>query len=350
MKHMPEQPGGSAPLGRILVTGGAGFIGSHFVRRILNCHDVQQVVVLDALTYAGSLTNLDGVLDDPRLTFVEGNVLDAELVDALVADADAVVHLAAESHVDRSFSQAGTFLSTNVLGTFTLLDAVMRHRVGRMVAVSTDEVYGTWLTGAAAESAVLNPTVPYAASKAAADLIALAYHRTHGVPVCVTRASNNYGPGQHPEKLIPAAVTALLKGREVLLHGDGGHVRNWLHVADHCAGLELALRHGVPGEVYNLGGGTDLTNNELVGMLLDLCGAGWDRVRYVPDRQANDAKYSIDCTKAAARLGYAPSRDLADGLAETVDWYRHHTERWAPAERSPQASLPRIRLATGAEA
>lgn len=231
---------------KVLVTGGAGFIGSHFVKRLLRSDDTAEVTVLDALTYAGHQANLGAAMLSPRLSLVEGNILDVRLVDDLVQAHTAIVHLAAESHVDRSFFEAGNFLSTNVLGTHILLDAAMRWGISKIVHVSTDEVYGPLEEGAASEDWPLAPTVPYAASKAASDLVARSYHRTYGVPVCITRSSNNYGPNQHPEKIIPAFITSLLKGEQVTLHGDGGHIRNWLHVEDNCAGLELVLRHGNP--------------------------------------------------------------------------------------------------------
>ncbi|HEY8985569.1 MAG TPA: dTDP-glucose 4,6-dehydratase [Streptomyces sp.] len=314
---------------RLLVTGGAGFIGSHFVKRILRADDVAEVTVLDSLTYAGHIENLGEAFLSPKLTFVHGSILDAALVDSLMRRHTAVVHFAAESHVDRSLLAVGAFVSVNVLGTQTLADAAMRHRVGRFVHVSTDEVYGPLPQGSAAESAPLRPTVPYAASKAAGDLVALSYFHTYGVPVCVTRSSNNYGPYQHPEKLIPLFATRLLQGGQVALHGRGLHVRNWLHVEDNCAGIELVLRGGAPGEVYNIGGGTDATTKEVTGRLLELCGAGWDAVVHVPDRRSNDIRYSMTWDKAAA-LGYWPQRGFDDGLAETVEWYRRNTDRWAP--------------------
>lgn len=331
---------------RLLVTGGAGFIGSHFVRQMLDRSDVERITVLDALTYAGNTDNLGPALDDPKLEFVRGNILDAPLVADLVSAHTEIVHLAAESHVDRSFFEAANFVSTNVLGTQTLLDAVAKTDcIRKFVHVSTDEVYGSWPTGAATENAALRPTVPYAASKAASDLVAISYFHTFGVPVCVTRSSNNYGPNQHPEKIIPRFVTSLLKGEPVTIHGNGEHVRNWLFVTDNTAGIELVLRRGIPGEIYNLGGGVDLSNNELTRILLELCGAGWDAVNYIPDRQANDQRYAMDHGKATHDLGYQPATSLADGLVETVTWYRDRPERWAPARRDPQAVLPRISLA-----
>jgi dTDP-glucose 4,6-dehydratase len=339
---LPSARPGASLTQAVLVTGGAGFIGSHFVKRLLQREDVAEVTVLDALTYAGSLKNLGEAIEDPKLEFVHASILDAQVVDVLVPRHSAIVHFAAESHVDRSFFHDAVFLSTNVLGTQVLLDAAMRHRVRKFVHVSTDEVYGPWPTGAASEQDRLAPTVPYAASKAASDLVALSYARTYGVPVCVTRSSNNYGPGQHPEKIVPLFVTSLLKGGKVTVHGDGAHVRNWLHVEDNCAGIELVLREGRPGEVYNLGDGVDLTNNKLTGILLRHCGADWDQVEYVPDRTANDIRYAMDCSKARTELGYRPVRELEASIAETVAWYRARPDRWAPAQRKPRAPLPRI--------
>ncbi|MFE3830942.1 dTDP-glucose 4,6-dehydratase [Streptomyces sp. NPDC059092] len=330
---------------KVLVTGGAGFIGSHFVKRLLRSDDVAKVTVLDALTYAGHIENLGEAFLSPKLRFVHGTILDAGLVDDLVSQHTAVVHFAAESHVDRSFSAARTFLSTNVLGTQTLADAAVKHGIQRFVHVSTDEVYGPLPVGTATEDDPLRPSVPYAASKAASDLVALSYFHTYEVPVCVTRSSNNYGPYQHPEKIIPLFVTRLLRGEPVTLHGRGQHVRNWLHVEDNCAGIELVLRGGVPGEVYNIGGGTDLTNLELTEALLRVCGADWGSVTYGPDRRANDIRYSMDWTKIADHLGYQPTRDLDDGLAETVEWYRRNPDRWAPLSRNPQAAMPAVHIA-----
>lgn len=247
----------------LLVTGAAGFIGSAYVRGLLAAPDAPDITVLDRLTYAGTLTNLPSA--HARLEFVQGDICDAGLVDKLTADADQVVHFAAESHVDRSIDGAGTFVRTNVLGTQTLLDAALRHGVGPFVHVSTDEVYGSIATGSWPEDHPLSPNSPYSASKASSDLIALAYHRTHGLDVRVTRCSNNYGPHQYPEKVIPLFVTNLLDGEQVPLYGDGHNVRDWLHVEDHCQALDLVRKHGRPGEVYNIGGGTELTNREQIG-------------------------------------------------------------------------------------
>ncbi|MFK4869266.1 dTDP-glucose 4,6-dehydratase [Streptomyces sp. CSMPJR101] len=317
----------------LLVTGAAGFIGSAYVRALLarRSADAPHVTMLDKLTYAGSRDNLPA--DHPRLTFVRGDIRDAALVDKLMAEAGQVVHFAAESHVDRSITGAGDFVLTNVVGTQVLLDAALRHGVGPFVHISTDEVYGSLDTGSAREDDPLRPSSPYSASKASADLLALSYHRTHGLDVRVTRCSNNYGPRQFPEKVIPRFVTRLLDGHPVPLYGDGRHVRDWLHVDDHCHGVELVRTQGRPGETYNIGGGTELSNKELTALLLDACGAGWDRVEHVEDRKGHDLRYSVDWTKARTELGYRPRRDFTTGLAETVAWYRDNRAWWEPLTR-----------------
>ena len=319
---------------RILVTGGAGFIGSHFVRTILSKGypglDGAEVVVLDALTYAGNRANLDPVADTDRLTFVHGDILDVDVVDSLVAEADAVVHFAAESHVDRSITGARDFVMTNVVGTQTLLDAALRHRLGRFVHVSTDEVYGSIDEGSWPETHPLEPNSPYAASKASSDLIARSYARTHGLDVLVTRCSNNYGPYQFPEKVIPLFVTNLIDGATVPLYGDGLNVRDWLHVDDHCRGIALVLAGGRGGEVYNIGGGTELTNRELTELLLEKTGTDWSRVVPVEDRKGHDRRYSVDISKISAELGYEPLVPFEQGLADTVSWYRDNRSWWEP--------------------
>ncbi|GHH00453.1 dTDP-glucose 4,6-dehydratase [Streptomyces lanatus] len=315
----------------LLVTGAAGFIGSTYVRTLLAHDDGPRITVLDKLTYAGTLTNLQ--LDHPRLEFVHGDIRDAELVDKLMAEADQVVHFAAESHVDRSIEGAGDFVLTNVVGTQTLLDAALRYRVEPFVHISTDEVYGSVETGSSAEGDLLRPSSPYSASKASSDLLALAYHRTHGLDVRVTRCSNNYGPHQFPEKVVPLFITNLLDGHRVPLYGEGLNVRDWLHVDDHCQGIELVRTQGRPGEIYNIGGGTELSNKDLTALLLDACGADWDRVEHVPDRKGHDLRYSVDWTKARTELGYRPRHDFASGLAATVAWYRDHRDWWEPLKR-----------------
>ncbi|MER6150641.1 dTDP-glucose 4,6-dehydratase [Streptomyces hirsutus] len=327
----------------LLVTGAAGFIGSRYVRTLLaadapDAADAPRITVLDALTYAGTLDNLE--LDHPRLEFVHGDIRDADLVGKLTAEADQVVHFAAESHVDRSILTASDFVLTNVLGTQVLLDAALRHGVDTFVHVSTDEVYGSIASGSATEAYPLEPSSPYSASKASSDLLALAYHRTHGLDVRVTRCSNNYGPHQFPEKVIPLFVTNLLDGAKVPLYGDGLNVRDWLYVDDHCAGIDLVRTRGRAGEVYNLGGGTELTNKDLTGLLLEACGAGWDRVEHVEDRKGHDLRYSVDWTKARDELGYRPRHDFTTGLAETVAWYRDNRAWWEPLKQRVSGGKP----------
>ena len=327
---------------RILVTGGAGFIGSHFVRRWAagDCPEFEgaEMLVLDRFTYAGNEANLAPAAGHPRLRVVRGDICDAAAVGALMEGVDLVVHFAAESHVDRSIAGSAEFVRTNVLGTHTLLQAAVDHGVGRFVHVSTDEVYGSIARGSWPEDHPLRPNSPYAASKASSDLMALAYHRTHGLPVCVTRCSNNYGPYQHPEKAIPLFVSNLLDGRPVPLYGDGTNVRDWLHVDDHCRALALVAAGGEPGEVYNIGGGTELANRDLVARLLELLGAGPEMVRAVTDRKAHDLRYSVDCGKIREQLGYAPQVGFASGLADTVRWYAEHRDWWEPLRAADRAA------------
>ncbi|MEV0178085.1 dTDP-glucose 4,6-dehydratase [Streptomyces sp. NPDC050625] len=315
---------------RILVTGGAGFIGSEFVRRQLNSGPATRITVLDKLTYSGVEANLAPVAGHPGHTFVRGDICDPDVVDQVMAGQDAVVHFAAESHVDRSIDGAGPFVRSNVMGTQVLLDAAHRHGVGRFVHVSTDEVYGSIGEGSWTEDRPLAPNSPYSASKAGSDLLALSYHRTHGLDVVITRCSNNYGPYQFPEKVVPLFITNLIDGKTVPLYGDGRNIRDWVHVSDHCRGIDLVLRGGRAGEVYNIGGGTELSNHKLTGLLLDAVGAGWDRVEYVADRKGHDLRYSLDDSKIREHLGYVPQVSFTEGLADTVAWYRAHRSWWEP--------------------
>ncbi|GAA1273725.1 dTDP-glucose 4,6-dehydratase [Sphaerisporangium rubeum] len=321
---------------KILVTGGAGFIGSHYVRSLLAGrhpgHEDTQVTVLDSLTYAGNLANLAAVAGHPRHTFVRGDITDTDLVDDVMAGHDLVVNFAAETHVDRSITGAAGFVTTNVLGTQTLLQAALRAGVRTFLQVSTDEVYGSIDEGHWTEDEPLLPNSPYSAAKAGADLLCRAYHRTYGLDVRVTRCCNNYGPFQYPEKLIPLFVTTLLDGGAVPLYGDGLNVREWLHVDDHCRGIQLVLDKGSPGEVYHIGGGVELTNRELTGRLLAAVGAGWDRVETVPDRPGHDRRYALDGRKARA-IGYRPRVDFDQGLAEVVRWYRDNESWWRPLRK-----------------
>ncbi|MFB6936051.1 dTDP-glucose 4,6-dehydratase [Streptomyces chartreusis] len=317
---------------RMLVTGGAGFIGSHYVRSLLaGAYDEGRgtaVTVLDKLTYAGNRANLPA--DDPRLMFVHGDVCDRELLLDLLPGHDAVVHFAAESHVDRSVTGAGEFVRTNALGTQTVLDAALETGVERVVHVSTDEVYGSIEQGSWTEEWPLLPNSPYAASKASSDLVARSYWRTHGLDVSVTRCSNNYGPYQHPEKLIPLFVTNLLQGIEVPVYGDGRNRREWLHVDDHCRAIHLVLMRGGAGEIYNVGSGDELTNLALTERILALCGADRSMIRHVTDRKGHDLRYALDDSKIREELGWAPRTGFEDGLAATVAWYRDNPQWWRP--------------------
>ncbi|MFD3488464.1 dTDP-glucose 4,6-dehydratase [Streptomyces sp. NPDC058665] len=315
---------------RTLVTGGAGFIGSHYVRTLLEGgypgSEGTEVTVMDRLTYAGNRDNLPTA--HPRLTFVQGDICDPELVRALLPGHDAVVHFAAESHVDRSLESAAEFIRTNVGGTQTLLDGCVAAGVERFVHVSTDEVYGSIDHGSWTEEWPLAPNSPYAASKAASDLIARACWRTHGLNLSITRCSNNYGPYQHPEKLIPRFITNLQEGVPLPLYGDGRNIREWLHVDDHCRAVQLVLDRGRAGEIYNIGGGNEQTNLAITELLLDLFGADRSMVRRVADRKGHDLRYSLDESKIRDELGYAPRVPFTRGLADTVAWYRSNPAWW----------------------
>jgi dTDP-glucose 4,6-dehydratase len=329
------------PGSRLLVTGGAGFIGSAFVREILARRDGTRITVLDKLTYAGNQANLAAVRDDPemasRYRFCLGDIADASVVGPLVAEADAVVNFAAESHVDRSILDAEAFLVTGVIGVHVLLEAVRsessrvadgaRAAAPRLVLVSTDEVYGSIDEGAAREIDALAPRSPYAAAKAAGDLLGRSYYVTHGTDVVITRGSNTYGPFQHPEKLIPLFVTNAIEDRPLPLYGDGLQVRDWLYVADHAAAVEHVLRFGMPGQIYNAPGGTELTNREVVARILERLGKPWSLVRTVADRPGHDRRYAMDGSKLAA-LGWRPRTSFEAGLAATIDWYVANEAWW----------------------
>jgi dTDP-glucose 4,6-dehydratase len=302
----------------ILVTGGAGFIGSNFVHYLLR-ETGHEVVTLDALTYAGSKENLDGALDTPRHEFVWGDIGDGDLVKGLIADADAVVNFAAESHVDRSIEGAEPFVSTNVQGTQVLLDAALAANVDRFLQISTDEVYGEIESGVFTEDDRLAPRNPYAATKAGADLLALSYHETHDLPVLVTRSSNNYGPRQHPEKLIPKFVTNAAAGESLPLYGDGTNVREWTYVEDNCRAVMTVLEEGKPGEVYNIGSGNELQNVEVTRRILNAVGASEDLIEFIEDRPGHDQRYALDTTKVR-ELGWEPEWSFEEGLERTVDY------------------------------
>ncbi|MEB3328528.1 MAG: dTDP-glucose 4,6-dehydratase [Candidatus Sericytochromatia bacterium] len=316
---------------RILVTGGAGFIGSNFTRLVLDERPDDAVTVLDALTYAGNYETLRPLEAHPRFRFVHGDIRDAGLVDGLAATHDAIIHLAAESHVDRSISDPGVFVRTNVEGTVVLLEAAHRHGHARYVQVSTDEVYGSLgPTGAFTEQTPVAPNSPYAASKAAADMMVRAWHETFGLPAMITRCSNNYGPYHFPEKLIPLFITNAMQDEPLPVYGDGLYVRDWLHVTDHCRAIARVLDAGRPGEIYNVGGHNEHTNLAITGMILRALGRPASLVRHVQDRPGHDRRYAIDASKLTHELGWQPRHDFETGLAETIAWYQANRAWWEP--------------------
>ncbi len=313
---------------KLFVTGAAGFIGSNYVRWVLANSD-HEITVFDKLTYAGNLDNIRDVLDDRRCRFVQGDICDQEAVLANLAGHDAVVHFAAESHVDRSIADPYAFVTTNTFGTSVLCDVARQVGVERFLHISTDEVYGSIESGSFTETDRLTPRSPYSAAKAGSDLIALSYHTTYELPVVVTRCSNNYGPYQFPEKLIPLFTTNLLDGKQVPLMGDGGNVRDWIHVEDHNRAAHLVLERGELGEIYNIGAHNEITNREITTRLLELTGRDESFIHWVPDRLGHDRRYSVDIDKISA-LGWKVERDFHTGLAHTVDWYRQHRDWWEP--------------------
>ncbi|MDG2027312.1 MAG: dTDP-glucose 4,6-dehydratase [Acidimicrobiales bacterium] len=312
---------------KLFVTGAAGFIGSNYVRHVLESSD-DEVVIFDVLTYAGNMASIEDVLGS-RVSFVQGDICDRDAVAEAMRGCDQVVHFAAESHVDRSISGPDAFVRTNCDGTNVMCDVARQLEVDKFLHVSTDEVYGSVEEGSSVETDGLDPRSPYSASKAGSDLIALSYHTTYELPVVVTRASNNYGPFQFPEKVIPLFTSNLLDGGTVPLYGDGMNIRDWLFVADHCSGVDVVLRNAVPGEIYNIGGGNEITNRELTDRLIELCGRDESAIDYVEDRLGHDRRYSIDCSKLRA-IGWAPAQDFAEGLEKTVAWYRENRAWWEP--------------------
>ena len=319
---------------RILVTGGAGFIGSNFVRRVIDgsLTGISSITILDKLTYAGTLTNLAELPED-SFEFIQGDICDQDLTVDLARRHDAIINFAAETHVDRSITGSRDFVMTNVLGTQTLADAARVGSVSTFVQVSTDEVYGSISKGSWSENDALLPNSPYAASKASADLILRSYLRTHGLDIRVTRCSNNYGPNQFPEKVIPLFLTNLIDGQKVPIYGNGSHTRDWLHVDDHCRGIHAVLMRGRSGEIYNIGGGTELTNLELTHQILNLMGADESSIEYVADRQGHDSRYSVDISKIKEELGYEPLVVWEKGLEQTVQWYLANENWWRPLKK-----------------
>ena len=322
---------------RILVTGGAGFIGSHYVRTLLQGgypgFEHAQVTVLDKLTYAGNLASLEPVAASPRFSFLRGDIGDPGLLAAVVPGHDMVVNFAAESHLDRSITGAPDFVAANVAGLQVLLQACLDAKVPRVVQVSTDEVYGSMASGSWAEDACLDPSSPYSAARAGGDLIARAYARTHGLNVSITRCCHNYGPYQYPEKVIPLFVTNLMDRLKAPLYGDGRNVRGWVHVDDHCRGIQLVLERGEPGRVYHIGGDVEMSSVEMTRTLLECCGAGWDMVARVEDRQGRDRRHSLDDSLLRG-MGYVPQVPFSEGLKQTVRWYQENRRWWEPLKRS----------------
>jgi len=315
---------------KLLVTGGAGFIGSNFARHVLAEHSDERVVVLDKLTYAGRVETIQDLIDGGRLTFVEGDICDQDTVREALAGCDAVVNFAAESHVDRSIEQPGHFIQTDVFGTYVLLEESRRGGIERYVQISTDEVYGSIEEGSFTEQSALDPSSPYSASKTGGDLLVSAYHHTYGMDALVCRASNNYGPYQYPEKLIPLCILNALHGDPLPVYGDGMQVRNWLHVTDHCRGIDAALRNGKPGETYNIGGPDELPNIEVVRRILQLTSRDESLIEHVTDRPGHDRRYSLAWEKAASDLDWRPEIRFADGLEATVEWYQNNGWWWEP--------------------
>lgn len=320
---------------KILVTGGAGFIGSNYVRKVISGEltGVSEVTVLDKLTYSGSLKNLE-MLPIDSFRFIKGDIRDGDLLKKIISDCDAVLNFAAESHVDRSILGAEEFVQTNIVGTQTILNACKSRNDIKLVQISTDEVYGSIELGAWDENSPLLPNSPYSASKASADLLVRSYVRTFGLNACVTRCSNNYGPFQYPEKVIPLFITNLLENEKVPLYGKGENVRDWLHVDDHCRGIHLVLTDGISGEIYNIGGGKEMSNKQLTFLLLSKFGKSLQDIDFVKDRPGHDFRYSLNCDKISRDLGYSPMIEFEEGIVETINWYRENEAWWRPLKRS----------------
>jgi len=319
---------------KLLVTGGAGFIGSNFIRQMIDSPVDWEVINLDILTYAGNLNNLKGIEKNPRYTFIKGDICNRDIVNTILDNhkVDAIVHFAAESHVDRSIADAAAFVMTNILGTHTLLECARSHTIPKFIHISTDEVYGSTMGRSFNETDILSPSSPYSASKAGSDLLALSYFTTYNLPVIITRCTNNFGPYQFPEKLIPLFVTNLLDGKKVPVYGTGKNVRDWVHVSDHCRAVEFLLEHGTPGEIYNVGGGNEKTNLEITHKILDLLFMDDSRIEYVMDRPGHDFRYSLDCSKLHA-LGWKPRYSFDDALKETISWYSRNEWWWRPLKK-----------------
>jgi dTDP-glucose 4,6-dehydratase len=318
----------------VLVTGGCGFIGSNFIRHALSGENGHSVINLDKLTYAGNPENLRDFTENPRYTFIKGDICDEHLVNLIFRrySIDTVVHFAAESHVDRSIVNSSPFVITNVLGTQVLLDAALHHGVNQFIHISTDEVYGSIDSGSFTENDNLHPSSPYSASKAASDLLVLSYYTTHGLPALITRCTNNFGPYQYPEKLIPLFITNLLQNLNVPVYGTGKNVRDWIYVLDHCLAIEFLMEHGKPGEIYNVGGGNERTNLEITRLILDLLDKDESVIEYVKDRPGHDFRYSLNCSKIH-NAGWRPQFIFQDAMVQTIEWYRRNEWWWRPLKK-----------------
>jgi len=316
---------------KILITGGAGFIGSNYVNNLVSQEsNWNEIIILDSLTYAGNLANLAQALTDKRVKFIKGDIRNSQLVYEVMNKVNTVVHFAAESHVDRSIENPENFVSTNVLGTFVLLQAAYELKIEKFLHVSTDEVYGSISTGSWTENSLIAPNSPYSASKASSDLLALSYWKTYGLPIFVSRCSNNFGLFQFPEKFIPLSITNLIDGNGIPVYGDGLNSRDWLHVLDHCDALNCIIEKGIPGEIYNIGGGTELNNLDLAKLLLSSLGKNDSYINFVPDRKGHDFRYSVNYEKIAINCGYKPSRIFQESISETIEWYRKNESWWRP--------------------
>lgn len=311
---------------RILVAGGAGFIGSHFVDLMLSRESTQKIIVLDSLTYAGNMKNLQ--INDSRFSFVHDDICNKQTVDELLLQVDVVVNFAAESHVDKSILDSKQFVTTNIVGTHVLLDASLRNNIKKYVQVSTDEVYGSIDVGSWDENSLIQPNSPYSASKASGDLLVKSFYKTYGLHTNITRCSNNFGPRQFPEKIIPFFISRLNMGLQIPIYGDGKNIRDWLHVTDHCRAIEMVLNNGDPGEIYNVGGGVELDNLTLAKKLISLLDAPMSALSFVPDRKGHDQRYSVDWSKINKLLGYSPTMDFEASLKQTINWYRDNPRWW----------------------
>ena len=316
---------------KMLITGGAGFIGSNFIHHMMDSHPEVEIINLDILTYAGNLKNLKSVDKNSRYTFIKGDICDQGIVNAILDrnEIDTIVHFAAESHVDRSITQASEFVRTNLLGTHNLLECARNHPITRFIHISTDEVYGSTLKGSFTEKNILSPSSPYSASKAGSDLLALSYFTTYKFPVIITRCTNNYGPYQYPEKLIPLFITNLIEGKKIPVYGTGKNIRDWIHVSDHCRAVEFLLKKGISGEIYNIGGGNEKTNIEITKKILTFLNKDESLIEYVTDRPGHDFRYSLDCSKLQT-MGWSPRYSFEEGLKETIEWYIRNEWWWRP--------------------